>query len=204
MCSLHFNIRKEIGIKLHNEHCYDHVPKPVVTSREGKVTILKDQYVRTDRTIPNNKPHIIIRDNEKGKWRLTDVAISGDRNVITKEAKKILKYKYLITEIQRMWNVKAKVIAVIIGATGTISKSLRQYLCNIPWMHEIKELGGEKKHTGHCKCTMECNNVKVQIIFLCEITLHVATNCKYRTAATLYTPQKMVCFSYIILNCDKK
>ena len=52
--------------------------------------------------------------------------------MITKEAKKILKYKYLITEIQRMWNVKAKVIAVIIGATGTISKSLRQYLCNIP------------------------------------------------------------------------
>ena len=31
-----------------------------------------------------------------------------------------------------MWNEKAKVIPVIIGATGTISKSLRQYLSNIP------------------------------------------------------------------------
>jgi RNase P/RNase MRP subunit POP5 len=40
-------------------------------------------------------------------------------------------------EIQRMWNVKAKVIAVIIGVTGTISKSLRQYLSNIPGKHEI-------------------------------------------------------------------
>ena len=38
-------------------------------------------------------------------------------------------------------NVKAKVIPVIIiGATGTISKSLRQYLSNIPGKHEIKEL----------------------------------------------------------------
>ena len=57
-----------------------------------------------------------------------------------KEAEKILKYKYLITEIQRMWNVKAKVISVIIGATGTISESLRQYLSNIPGKQEIKGL----------------------------------------------------------------
>jgi len=58
---------------------------------------------------------------------LIDVAISGDRNVIRKEAQKILKYKDLATEIQRMWNVKTKVIPVIIGATGTISKSFRKY-----------------------------------------------------------------------------
>jgi hypothetical protein len=41
--------------------------------------------------------------------------------VIKKEAEKILKYEDLITEIQRMWNVKTKVTPVIIGATGTIS-----------------------------------------------------------------------------------
>jgi len=36
--------------------------------------------------------------------------------------------------------VKVKVIPVIKGATGTISKSFRQYLSNIPGKHEIKEL----------------------------------------------------------------
>ena len=51
---------------------------------------------------------------------LIEVAISGDRNVIKKEAEKILKYKNLTIEIQPMWNVKSKVIPVIIGATGTI------------------------------------------------------------------------------------
>jgi len=49
--------------------------------------------------IPNNKPDIIIRDNEKGTSILIEVAISGDRNVIKKEAEKILKYKDLTIEI---------------------------------------------------------------------------------------------------------
>jgi hypothetical protein len=69
-----------------------------------------------------------------------DIAISGDRNVIKKEAKKTLKYKDLTTEIQRMWNVKTEVVPVIIGATGTISKSFRKHVSNIPGKHEVKEL----------------------------------------------------------------
>jgi len=38
---------------------------------------------------------IIIRDNEKGTCMLIDVAISRNRNVIKKEAEKVLKYKDL-------------------------------------------------------------------------------------------------------------
>jgi hypothetical protein len=71
---------------------------------------------------------------------LIDVAISGDRNMITKEAEKILKYKDLTIEIQSMWNVKTRVIPVIIGATGTISKSFRKYVSSIPGNHEAREL----------------------------------------------------------------
>jgi hypothetical protein len=71
---------------------------------------------------------------------LIEAVIPGARNAIKKEAEKILKYKDLIREIQGMWNVKAKVITVIKGATGTISKSLRQYPCNITGKHKIKEM----------------------------------------------------------------
>jgi hypothetical protein len=82
--------------------------------------LLWDQQMQTDRAIPNNKPDIIIRDDEKRTCILIDVAISGERNVIKKEAEKILKYKDLVIEIQRMWNVKTEQIPVIIGAAGTI------------------------------------------------------------------------------------
>ena len=64
---LHFNIYKEMGVKLDSELWYDHVPKSVETSHGGKVTILWKQQVRTDRTIPNNKPDNIIHCNKKTK-----------------------------------------------------------------------------------------------------------------------------------------
>jgi hypothetical protein len=60
--------------------------------------------------------------------------------VIKKEAEAILKYKDLTIEIQVMWNVKPKVIPVMIAATGNISKSFRKYPRNIPGSIKSKEL----------------------------------------------------------------
>jgi hypothetical protein len=40
--------------------------------------------------------------------------------------------KDLTIETQRTWNVKTNVIPVITGATGTISKSFRNYMSNMP------------------------------------------------------------------------
>jgi hypothetical protein len=39
-----------------------------------------------------------------------------------------------------MWSVKTRTIPVIIGATGTISKSFRKYVSIIPGNHKVKEL----------------------------------------------------------------
>jgi hypothetical protein len=100
-------------VHLDKKYWYERVRKSVETSQGGKVTILWNQQVQTDRTIHNNKPDIIIRDNEKRTCVLIDVANPRDRSVIKKEGEKILKYKDFTIEIQRMWNVKTKVIPVI-------------------------------------------------------------------------------------------
>jgi hypothetical protein len=81
--------RKEV--QLDNEYCCDHVPKSAETSRECKVTILWNQQGQTDKIIPN-KPDVITVITKKGTCVLIYVAISGDRNVIKKEAEKILKF----------------------------------------------------------------------------------------------------------------
>ena len=79
-------------------------------------------------------------------------AIAGDRNAIKIEAEKIVKYKDVIIEIQRMWNVTAKVIPLIMAASGTISESFRQYLRNVDRKHEIKRVQ-KNSHIGHCTHT---------------------------------------------------
>jgi hypothetical protein len=64
------------------------------------------------------------------------------------------------------------VIAVIIWATGTISKSLRQYLSNIPDKHEIQET--QKTAIGTHTHTAGSAMSKYKTYFTGEITLHVA------------------------------
>jgi late competence protein required for DNA uptake (superfamily II DNA/RNA helicase) len=59
---LGFNIYEATWVKLGSEHRYEHVE----TIREVKVTVLLNQQVRTDITVPNNKLDVIIRDHEKG------------------------------------------------------------------------------------------------------------------------------------------
>jgi len=110
--------------------------------------------------------------------------------VIKEEGEKILKYKDLTKEIQRMWNVKAKMIPVIIGVIGTISKSLRQYLNNIPGKYEMKELQ-KKSHTGHCTHTMESTNVKVQNIFNVR-NITCSKKCKYKNSCNITYPRNTV------------
>ena len=113
-----------------------------------------------------------------------DAAVSGDRNVIKKEAEKILKYEDLITEIQSVWNLKAKMIPVIIGATGTISKSLRQYLNNKPGKYELRNYKQQPYLSLHTH--YESANVNVQNTLHGRSNITCSTNCKYRTAVTLY------------------
>ena len=49
-----------------------------------------------------------------------------------KETEKKLKYKDLQIEISRMWNVKAKVVAVVVAALGTVSDNFNKEIELIP------------------------------------------------------------------------
>lgn len=91
-CVLNYTLpyARKIGVKFVNEHFYKHVRKLRETNHEGKITMLWNQQVQSDRTIANNKPDIMIHVNEEGSYLPIDIAVSGERNMIKKEAKKKL------------------------------------------------------------------------------------------------------------------
>ena len=97
----------------------------------------------------------------------------------------ILKYEYFAIQIQRMWNVKAKVILVI---TGRLEPSQNH-------SHNIEQRTGKARNRGitetshivHCTKTTGSADVKVQNILHGRINITCSTDCKYRTDATLCT-----------------
>jgi hypothetical protein len=53
---------------------------------------------------------------------------------------------------------------------------------------KARNLGTAKNsHIGHCTCAAESANVKIQNIFNGRHNITCSTDCKYRTATTLYT-----------------
>jgi hypothetical protein len=83
--------------------------------------VLCNQAVHTDKEFTANRPDKIIKNKKGETCILIDAAIPADRNVVQKEGEEKLKYRSLCTEIQRMWNLKYKIIPVIIGATGIVT-----------------------------------------------------------------------------------
>ena len=71
---------------------------------------------------------------------MIDVAIHADRSFVQKEEEKKLKNKSLCIEIQRMRKLKRKIVPVIIGATGIVTRSLRNNLEYVPGKHSLDSL----------------------------------------------------------------
>ena len=85
-------------------------------------TILWDYSIITDKKILANRPDVVIHDRKSKTCMLIDASVPDDKNIALKEAEKISKYKDLEIEINRMWNVKIKVVPVVVGALGTLRK----------------------------------------------------------------------------------
>ena len=126
---IHWNILRDLKIDV-PETWLNHEPAEVVT-RDG-INILWDSYIRTDKKVPHNRPDIIIHNENTRECLIIDVAIPVCKNVVKKEAEKIVKYRDLEKEIQKCWNLKhVRTIPIVIGALGTVTKGITGYLKKI-------------------------------------------------------------------------
>ena len=118
---LHWNICKKFNFPV-SKNWWDHKVEKVMESESVK--ILWDFRIQTDKHLDHNTPDLTVIVNKK-VW-IIEVAIPGDSRVEEKQLEKILKYKDLQIEIERLWKKKTAVIPIIIDALGAIPKDLER------------------------------------------------------------------------------
>ena len=70
--------------------------------------------------------------NKKEKiCHLVDFAVPADHRVKLKEIEKKDKYLDLARELKKQWNMRVKVVSIVIGALGTIPKGLEKSLSKL-------------------------------------------------------------------------
>ena len=126
--ALHWSLCKKYRIPC-SEKWYEHQPQGVVENENAKV--LWDYGIRTDRVIRAHRPDLTLIDKTEKKVSLIDVAVPWDSRVEEKEKEKMEKYQDLRIEVQRLWDMPVEVIPIIIGALGTIPRSLGRNLTKL-------------------------------------------------------------------------
>ena len=136
---LHWSICKDHDLKF-TDKWYQHTAEAVMHNKDNNLTIMWDMPVKTDRTITTNRPDIIVKDSVNSTCKLIDMTIQSDRSIALKEIEKKSKYKDLELEIQRVWQMKAIVIPVVVVALGTVKKGMVENIEKVSKRHDVTEI----------------------------------------------------------------
>ena len=80
-----------------------------------------------DHQIEHGKPDIVLIEKESKQCWIIDIACPADNKVCDKEGMKKDRYDRLAFE--KLWSIKkVTVIPMIVGALGTVSKDLENYI----------------------------------------------------------------------------
>ena len=97
-----------------------HNPAPVQENNTHK--LLWDFDIHTDHLISARRPDLIKINRKKKTCKIVDFAVPADYRIKPKECEKKDKYLDLARKLKKLWNIKVKIIPIVIGAFGTITK----------------------------------------------------------------------------------
>ena len=84
--------------------------------------ILWDFSIQTDHVIESRRPDLVVVDKKDRICKIIHFSVPGNSKIEEKEKDKIEKYQDLGRELQKIWNVKVKIIPVVVGSLGAIRK----------------------------------------------------------------------------------
>ena len=83
------------------------------------------------RLIEARRPDLFVVDKKEKSCKIIDFAVSGDSRTEEKDKDKIEKYQDLGRELQKIWNVKVKIIPLVVGSLVAIPKQFGNRLKQI-------------------------------------------------------------------------
>ena len=108
---------------------YKHEPESVLEN--GDYKIWWDFSIHTDHVIDAWRPDLLVVDKKERSCKIIDFAVPGDSGIEEKEKDKIEKYQDLGKELQKIRNVKVKIITLVVGSLGGIPKQFGNRLKQI-------------------------------------------------------------------------
>ena len=73
---------------------------------------------------------VVVNMKEKS-CKIIDITVPGDSRIEEKEKEKTQKCQDMGRELEKIWNVKAKIIPLVVGSFGAIPKQFRNRLKQI-------------------------------------------------------------------------
>ena len=90
-----------------------------------------DFSIQTDHVKEARRPDLVVVDKKERSCKIIVFAFPGDSGIEKKEKDKIEKYQDLGRELQKIWNVKVKIIPLVVGSLGAIPKQFGNRLKQI-------------------------------------------------------------------------
>ena len=117
---------------------YEHEPESVLESEDYK--ILWNFNIQTDHVVEARRPDLVVADKKRRTCKIIDFAVAGDSRIEEKEKEKIEKYQDLRRELQKIWNVKVKIIPLVVSSLGAMPKQFGNRLKEIGITGELGEV----------------------------------------------------------------
>ena len=108
---------------------YEHELESVLENEDYK--ILWGFSIQTHHVKEARRPDLVLVDKKERICKVTDFAVPGDSRTEEKEKDKLEKYQDLGRELQKIWNVKVKIIPLVVGSLGAIRKQFGNRLKQI-------------------------------------------------------------------------
>ena len=116
---VHWKLARKCNFEAANKW-YGHEPERFLDNEDYK--ILWDFSIQTDHVIEARTPDSTVVEKKERSCKIIDFAVPGDSKIEEKEKDKIEKYQDLGKELQKIWNVKVKIIPLVVGSLGAIPK----------------------------------------------------------------------------------